>query len=193
MLSFVMAALDLTFQLSIHSGYLPSPYAHQYRDARDLIQSTAIVGVIVPDPTSPSLSQPVILGLDPGRQKCGLAIMGVDRILRYQEVVAVEAVLATVEQLRRRFPISTIVLGDQTGSQQWKESLSKLEDPPRIMLVDERYTSLEARDRYWQMYPPAGLAKLLPQSLRTIPRPIDDIVAILLIERYLNRLTENLA
>lgn len=142
---------------------------------------------------SSSLSQPVILGLDPGRQKCGLAIMGVDRILRYQEVVSVGAVLATVEQLRQQFPISTIVLGDQTGSKQWKEQLSELADPPRIMLVDERYTSLEARDRYWAMYPPSGLARLLPQALRTIPRPIDDIVAILLIERYLNRLTEPLA
>jgi RNase H-fold protein (predicted Holliday junction resolvase) len=105
----------------------------------------------------------------------------------------VDAVLSTVERLRLRFPISTIVLGDQTGSKQWKETLTQLEDPPRIMLVDERYTSLEARDRYWQMYPPRGMAKLLPQSFRTIPRPIDDIVAILLIERYLNRLTENLA
>jgi len=140
-----------------------------------------------------SLSQPVILGFDPGRQKCGLAIMGVDRILRYQAVVAVDAVMATIEQLRQQFPVSTIVLGDQTGSKQWKESLSQLHDPPRIMVVDERYTSLEARDRYWQMHPPAGLGKLLPQSLRTIPRPIDDIVAILLIERYLNRLTEPVA
>ena len=140
-----------------------------------------------------ALSQPVILGLDPGRQKCGLAIMGVDRILRYQAVVSVDAVMATIEQLRQQFPVSTIVLGDQTGSKQWKESLSQLHDPPRIMVVDERYTSLEARDRYWQMHPPAGLGKLLPQSLRTIPRPIDDIVAILLIERYLNRLTEPVA
>jgi RNase H-fold protein (predicted Holliday junction resolvase) len=117
--------------------------------------------------------------------------MGVDRILRYQEVVPVDAVLSTIENLRQRFPISTIVLGDQTGSKQWKASLTALEDPPRIMLVDERHTSLEARDRYWQMYPPTGLASLIPQSFRTISRPIDDIVAILLIERYLNRLTEN--
>lgn len=139
-----------------------------------------------------SLSQPTILGLDPGRQKCGLAVMGVDRILRYQEVVPVESVLETLVALRQRFPISTIVLGDQTGSKQWKTTLTQMDDPPRIMLVDERYTSLEARDRYWQMYPPTGLGKLLPQSFRTIPRPIDDIVAILLIERYLNRLTESL-
>ena len=115
--------------------------------------------------------------------------MGLDRGLYYQQVVAADAVLAEIAVLRQQFPISTIVLGDQTASQGWKDALSQLPDPPRIMLVDERYTTLEARDRYWQMYPPAGLAGMVPQALRTIPRPIDDIVAILLIERYLNRLT----
>jgi RNase H-fold protein (predicted Holliday junction resolvase) len=133
----------------------------------------------------------MILGLDPGLQKCGLAIIGVDRVLRYQQVVPVSQVMATIDQLRQRFPIVAIVLGDQTGSRQWQEHLRQLTDPPRIMLVDERYSSLAARDRYWQMYPPRGLGRWLPQSLRPIPRPIDDIVAILLIERYLQRLTES--
>ncbi len=53
------------------------------------------------------------------------------------------------------------------------------------MLVDERYSSLEARERYWQMYPPTGLARLIPKGMRVPPRPVDDIVAIILIERYL--------
>jgi RNase H-fold protein (predicted Holliday junction resolvase) len=91
--------------------------------------------------------------------------------------------------LRSQFPISIVVMGNQTGSQTWKAAFAQLPDPPRVMLVDERYTSLEARDRYWEMYPPKGLNRLMPQKLRAIPRPIDDIVAILLIERYLNRLT----
>ena len=140
-------------------------------------------------PTPPPLSQPVILGFDPGRQKCGLAIMGLDRALCYQQVVAATDVMAEIAALRQRFPISMIVLGDQTASQGWKDALGQLPDPPRIMLVDERYSTLKARDRYWQMYPPSGLVGLIPQSLRKISRPIDDIVAILLIERYLNRLT----
>jgi len=127
----------------------------------------------------------MILGLDPGLQKCGLAIIGVDRVLRYQQVVPVSQVMATIDQLRQRFPIVAIVLGDQTGSRQWQEHLRQLTDPPRIMLVDERYSSLAARDRYWQMFPPKGLQKLIPQGMRLPDRPIDDIVAILLIERHL--------
>jgi RNase H-fold protein (predicted Holliday junction resolvase) len=135
--------------------------------------------------------QPVILGFDPGRQKCGLAVMGLDRSLFYHQVVTAEEAIATIQSLRQQFPISIVVMGNQTSAQDWKQKLTdELPDSPSIILVDERYSSLEARDRYWQMYPPRGLARLLPQGIRSTPRPIDDIVAILLIERYLGRLTD---
>ncbi|MDZ8106479.1 MAG: pre-16S rRNA-processing nuclease YqgF [Nostoc sp. DedQUE12a] len=137
-------------------------------------------------------TQPVILGFDPGRDKCGLAVMGLDRQLYYHQVVPAKEAIATIETLRQKFPISLMVMGNQTTANQWKQQLyQELLEPLNIILVDERYTTLEARDRYWQMYPPTGLIKLLPQGMRQPPRPIDDIVAILLIERYLNRLTES--
>ncbi|MGD1867886.1 MAG: pre-16S rRNA-processing nuclease YqgF [Phormidesmis sp.] len=136
-----------------------------------------------------TLVGPTLLGFDPGRSKCGLAIVGLDRVLHYHEVTAVEAVPDTIATLRDRYSISAIVMGDQTGSGRWKQELSNLPNAPRITLVDERYSSLEARDRYWEMYPPKGIGKLIPQSFRSISRPIDDIVAILLVERYLKRLS----
>ncbi|MFH7024865.1 MAG: pre-16S rRNA-processing nuclease YqgF [Heteroscytonema crispum UTEX LB 1556] len=139
-----------------------------------------------------SPTQPVILGFDPGKDKCGLAVMGLDRGLHYHEVVPSANAIATIETLRQKFPITLLVMGDQTTAKKWKQQLNQeLAEPLNIILVDERYSTLEARDRYWQMYPPKGLSKLLPQSMRTPPRPIDDIVAILLIERYLNRLTQS--
>jgi RNase H-fold protein (predicted Holliday junction resolvase) len=132
---------------------------------------------------------PALLGIDPGSAKCGLAVMGLDRSLHYHQVVEVAAVTETIQSLREAYPVSNIVMGDQTGSKQWLKTLEALPNAPRVILVDERYSSLEARDRYWQMYPPTGFSKLMPQSLRSIPQPIDDIVAILLIERYLKRLS----
>jgi RNase H-fold protein (predicted Holliday junction resolvase) len=139
-------------------------------------------------PTTPP-DQPVILGFDPGRLKCGLAVVGVDRIVRYQEVVNSDDAISTIQELQRKFPISLIVMGDQTTARDWRQKLdTDLPEPMRVVMVDERNSSLEARDRYWQLYPPTGLRQLIPQSFRTIPRPIDDIVAILLIERYLERL-----
>lgn len=144
-----------------------------------------------PTSASESLGQPVILGFDPGRQKCGIAVMGVDRNVFTHQVIAAEQAIATIQSLRQQYPISLLVMGDQTSARQWKQSLSEaLADPIRVVMVDERYSSLEARDRYWQMYPPKGLQRLLPEGMRTPPRPIDDIVAILLIERYLDRLSK---
>ncbi len=131
----------------------------------------------------------MIVGFDPGRDKCGLAVIGVDRQLHYHQVVISEEAISTIKCLCQQFPIATLVMGDQTTAKSWKQKLQQ-NLPPEvpIVLVDERYSSLEARDRYWQMYPPKGLSLLLPQGLRQPPRPVDDIVAILLIERYLQRL-----
>ncbi|MBU7584902.1 MAG: pre-16S rRNA-processing nuclease YqgF [Nostoc sp. TH1S01] len=139
-----------------------------------------------------SPTQPVILGFDPGKDKCGLAVMGLDRQLHYHQVVPASEAIANIETLRKKYPVSLLVMGNQTTAKQWKQKLQQeLAQSLNIMLVDERYSTLEARDRYWQMYPPQGLTKLLPKGMRQPPRPIDDIVAILLIERYLNRLTES--
>jgi RNase H-fold protein (predicted Holliday junction resolvase) len=116
--------------------------------------------------------------------------MGLDRTLFHRAVVAANEVLKTVPQLQQQYPISLIVMGDQTSANDWQQKLTQLAEPLRIVLVDERYSSLEARDRYWQLHPPQGLQRLIPQGMRQPQKPIDDIVAMLLIERYLNRLTE---
>lgn len=131
----------------------------------------------------------MLLGFDPGRDKCGLAVMGKQQQLLYHQVVPSADAIATLQQLCQQFSIATLVMGDQTTAKKWKQKLEReLSASLPIVLVDERYSSLEARDRYWQMYPPTGLQRLIPQGMREPPRPIDDIVAILLIERYLKGL-----
>ena len=133
----------------------------------------------------------MIVGFDPGRDKCGLAVMGLDRRLHYHQVVLAEEAIATILSLSQRFSIATLVMGDRTTAKQWKQKLSPNFTAVPIVLVDEHNSTLEARDRYWEMYPPQGLQRLIPRGFRQPPRPVDDIVAILLIERYLKRLMEN--
>lgn len=134
---------------------------------------------------NPPLQQSVILGFDPGRQKCGLALMGTDRTLHYHQVVPSDAVISTINELVQQYSISLLVMGDQTGSKEWKQRLQQLTPSLPIVSVDERHSSLEARQRYWQMHPPKGLSRLVPKGMRYTNTPIDDIVAIILIERYL--------
>lgn len=127
----------------------------------------------------------MILGFDPGRDKCGLAVMDKQQRLLYHQVVQSPEALATMQSLCQQFAVEIIVMGDQTTAKSWKQKIEQLGLSLPIFMVDERYSSLEARDRYWQMYPPKGLDRLIPKGLREPPRPIDDLVAILLIERYL--------
>jgi RNase H-fold protein (predicted Holliday junction resolvase) len=126
-----------------------------------------------------------ILGFDPGKDKCGIAVMDGDRALLYHQVLLTAEVVFQIGKLCQQYNVSRIVMGDQTTSKQWQQQLATVFPDLAISLVDERYSSLEARDRYWQMYPPNFLTGLIPQGMRQPPRPIDDLVAIILIERYL--------
>jgi RNase H-fold protein (predicted Holliday junction resolvase) len=129
------------------------------------------------------------LGFDPGRQKCGVAIVGADRQVQIHQIVAVTDAIALVQAWVLQYGVDLIVLGDQTASKQWQDQIRAALPDLEVVRVDERYSSLQARDRYWQMFPPRGLVRLLPIGLREPPRPVDDIVAILLVERYLDALT----
>lgn len=127
----------------------------------------------------------MILGFDPGKDKCGIALMAEDMQLHSHEVILSTDAIAIIQDLFKRFPIKLLVIGNQTTSRSWQQKLSAALPPStQIVSVDERYSSLEARDRYWQMYPPRGFTRLIPEGMRVPPRPVDDIVAIILIERY---------
>lgn len=132
------------------------------------------------------MSKSYFLGFDPGRDKCGLAIVTETKQVICHEVVLADQALDVINQWLQNYPIQALIIGNQTTSKIWQKKLKQglVQDVP-IKTVNERNSTLEARDRYWQMFPPQGLTKLLPQGLRQPPRPIDDIVAILLVERYL--------
>jgi RNase H-fold protein (predicted Holliday junction resolvase) len=125
----------------------------------------------------------VYLGFDPGKDKCGVAIVNVDGQPLYHEVVAADTVLQRIPQLCVEWAVTQVVIGDRTMTRQWQAKLSDMGLP--IAPIDEHNSSMEARDLYWQMYPPQGWQKLLPQGMRLPPRPIDDLVAIILVRRYL--------
>lgn len=133
----------------------------------------------------------IYLGFDPGRDKCGVAVMDHTYTLLHHQVALAETAIGTVRYLRKKFEIALIVMGNQTTAQHWQQKLQlELSPPLAIALVNERNSTLEARDRYWEMYPPNFTQKLIPKGMRLPPRAIDDIVAILLIERYLKSIQD---
>jgi RNase H-fold protein (predicted Holliday junction resolvase) len=132
-----------------------------------------------------------ILGLDPGRDKCGIAVINSQQAVIYHQVIDSAKAIATIKQLAQKYAIDLIVMGDGTTSKAWQQQLESNLLNLSVTTVNETNSTLEARDRYWIMYPPQGLQRLIPQGLRTPPRPVDDLVAIILIERYLKSVTSN--
>lgn len=114
-----------------------------------------------------------------------MAVISGDKLVTHQVIDTANA-LALIQQLSQQWQIDLIVMGDGTTSKYWRDQIAaSLSSELSIVTVDETNSTLEARDRYWSMYPPTGLQRFIPQGLRTPPRPVDDLVAILLIERYL--------
>lgn len=127
-----------------------------------------------------------LAALDPGRSKCGLVRTDAQQ-QRIEEacIVSPAAALALLTQWQQQGLLSLVVLGNGTGSQQWHAQLSAL--GLAVAVVDEHGSTLAARGRYWQLWPPRGWRRLLPAGLRLPPRDLDDLAAQLLLEQQLQR------
>jgi RNase H-fold protein (predicted Holliday junction resolvase) len=129
------------------------------------------------------LSESVVVAVDPGRDKCGLAVVRQDLAVLEQSIVSRSELGAAVRALVQRHRAVGIVMGNRTGSSDCRSELARGESVP-IVLVEEHGTTERARARYFEMNPPRGLAVLVPRGLRVPPRPVDDYAAVLLAEAY---------
>ena len=126
-----------------------------------------------------------LAALDPGRCKCGLVCTDRQRTcLVHALVLPPEATLARLHHWRREDRLAAVVLGNGTGSRHWRQQLEGLLP---VLMVEEKSTTLEGRRRYWELFPPRGWIRLLQMGLRQPPRDWDDVVAQLLLERWLRR------
>lgn len=123
------------------------------------------------------------MGIDPGRDKCGVTILDASGEIMFQRVVATEELERVVKDLATRFKPQTVIMGDGTTH---KAAAAKVREAGlSLQLVDEKHTTEEARRLYWQKNPPRGWRKLLPTSMQVPPEPVDAIVAEILVRRFL--------
>lgn len=127
--------------------------------------------------------EPVILGIDPGHKKCGLAIVTSSGEILARCVVPREKLGEVAGAWLGHHNVVQVAVGDGTGSRTVAELLRGLAGDSRVTLVDETGSTLAARRRYWALHPPRGLWRLIPTSLRVPPEPFDDLAAVLLTEQ----------
>ena len=131
-------------------------------------------------------------GIDPGRYKIGVAFAEGDSLLfsaiipKAAEDVLFESIrkrdwdalepwkkIGATKLLERR-TLEKIYLGNGTSSEDLSKTLRAICE---LEITDEYGTTLKGRELYWKLNPPKGLWKLIPVTLRTPPRDIDDLAA----------------
>ena len=125
----------------------------------------------------------MVLGIDPGRDKCGLAVVAVDRVV-HKQVVPRGEFLGVVKAFVKEYNVDTVVLGDGTGSKEFLKELKGAFPNLIIITIDEQHSTEEARDRYWQDHRPKGWRRALPTTMQVPPEPYDDYVAVILAQRF---------
>ena len=135
----------------------------------------------------------VVVAVDPGRRKCGVAVVGLDGRVRGREVVPSEGLGEYLEALASRWPVERLVVGDRTGGRAVEQALAErglLERLGGVTRVDEHLSSVEGRRLYWEHHPRTGWRRWVPASMQTPPEPFDHFVAEVLARRYLAELGE---
>jgi len=123
-----------------------------------------------------------VLAVDPGREKCGVAVCGPEGVVA-RRVMAVSGLPGLVRDWAKDYGVDAVVVGDQTGCKHVLELLRTL--PVRVERAAERGSTLRARQRYFRDHPPKGWRRLVPRSLQVPPVPYDDYAAVVLAEAYL--------
>ncbi len=144
----------------------------------------------------------MILGIDPGRDKTGWALVRSDGKLVLSGIFPTKDAEAFLQALsegspqtlapfvvdrgavsEEPFTVSACIVGGGTGSRALLDRVRPFFADLRS--IPEEGTTLEARELYWELHPPRGLRKVLPKGLRVPPRgELDGLAAWAIVLRY---------
>lgn len=120
----------------------------------------------------------ILLSVDPGREKCGLALLdGVE--VKCLEIVETGNVRDKVSEIAKRFRIEEIIVGDGTAAKAVESEVREAANLAPVF-VDETDSTLEARKLFFFLNPPTGWRRLLPIGLLSPPGPVDHYAALVL-------------
>jgi RNase H-fold protein (predicted Holliday junction resolvase) len=125
----------------------------------------------------------VIIGIDPGRSKCGLAVVHDDGTRKALAVVPTPEIADRIDEVVRASDVRAICIGHATGSDPIVAMCASRWPAIQRRVVDETNTTLEARRLYYLDHPPKGLWRFIPRGLLVPDEPLDAYAALLIIGR----------
>ena len=128
-----------------------------------------------------------IIAIDPGHKKCGVVLADLEDLLVIEaKIVKKDYVIELIHSWYELYIIEILILGDGTTSNYWKDQLT-LNNISPVNLVDETNTTLRARKRYLEMNPQRFFLQSFLTTLLLPPKSLDSVVALILIEDYLEK------
>ena len=125
------------------------------------------------------------ISIDPGNKKCGLLLADI------QSGEVIEGGIASLNKFsdlvtlwNENYNISKIIIGDGTNCNYIKNEL-KRRNLFSLNFVNEKGSTLRARFRYWEIWPPKYFIRWLPKEILFPPENLDAIVALILLEDFL--------
>ena len=125
------------------------------------------------------------ISIDPGIKKCGLLLADI------QSGKVIEAGIASLTKFPELvslwiedYPIIKIIIGDGTNCKYVMNEL-KRNNFFNINYVNEKGSTLRARFRYWEIWPPNYFIRWLPKKMLLPPENLDAVVALILLEDFL--------
>ncbi|WP_295789120.1 hypothetical protein [uncultured Veillonella sp.] len=132
----------------------------------------------------------LMIAVDPGREKTGIALMTLTGELVDKMIVPTDEIATFCAQWLGSYSfINRIVCGNGTNHNKVSKLLEQVASSYniKVVLTDEAHTTEEARRRYFEVNPPKGLKRLLPKGMLLPSEPVDDFTAWIIGERYLQK------
>ena len=126
------------------------------------------------------------ISIDPGNKKCGLLLADVTSGKVVTAGIASLNKLSDLVSLwKEKYNISKIIIGDGTNCKYVKNEL-KRKNFLDLNFVNEKGSTLRARFRYWEIWPPNYFIRWLPKEIIFPPENLDAIVSLILLEDFLS-------
>tara|TARA_B100000242_G_scaffold266484_1_gene215344 strand:+ start:624 stop:1061 length:438 start_codon:yes stop_codon:yes gene_type:complete len=126
-----------------------------------------------------------LISIDPGKCKCGMVLVDLHKKKVDQAIViSTEFLPNYVKTLYRSQNISKVIIGNGTTS---KNNIEKLKFIKKdLFIVEEKNTTLRAKNRYFELFPVRGFRNLLPKEIFLMNKNLDAISALIILEDYCN-------
>lgn len=130
-----------------------------------------------------------VLAVDPGSSKCGFALVRREAeghlTLLWRGVFGKDEIAKRIDEANAVQHFNMVIVGAGTRSREVVNAIRDAMPSVGVLVVDEKNTTLEARERYWEHHRRRGWRRLLPSTMQEPPEPVDDFVALILAERVL--------